>query len=156
MFKLYLYKEKYNILNNLAYLLMLVIFSALVITDDQAHEPVFVLFWFAFMTEALRFSVFDLAPHISKGADYQPFKANATHLQSNLKLLSIKPIQFMKYNAVYIILRLLPLWIVTIVFNNTQIRLILSIFTLAYLYKGVIGPLHSFVASHLREITINQ
>lgn len=158
MLKLILYKEKHTLLNTLAYLLMLLNFSLLLIIPDEPRYPYFVIFWYVLMSESLKYGLFDLTVHFSKNAGFSAFKIGTSHtrLNENLKMLSIPPIQFAKTNLLYTILRLIPFWLVIMIFEPGMLELPWFIFSALMLLKAIIGPIHSIIVSMYRDIQINE
>lgn len=151
---LILYKIKHKWFNSVLYILMLAILTIYMTRTSEFSSPYFILFWFILVTEPYRYSLFDLSGHYGRSIEFNAFKMNSSKLSQNLKLLSIKPLDFSKTNTIYAVFKLVPLWVVIYFTNSSLISTPLFVFTLAMLLKAFIGPLHSIVTSKFRDIFI--
>lgn len=153
--KLILFKIKHRWLNSILYLIVLILFG-LLLTEGDSIDPFYALFWFILITEPYQYGLFDLTGHFSKTAGFTPFKMNASKLKQNLKLLSVKPLEFSKTNVIYTLFKLAPLWILILVFNPNMFGIPIIAFTIVMLLKSFVGPIHGIYSTRLREIFLEQ
>lgn len=151
---LILFKIKHKWFNSIIYLVMLFWFGFLLYVQTDDMYPYFVLFWFILITEPYQYGLFDLTCHFGKSVAFNAFRMNTSHLDQNLKLLSLRPIEFIKINVIYTILKLIPLWILILVINIDSLEFPFIVFSLALILKSAVGPIHTMITSRLRNLFI--
>jgi hypothetical protein len=107
------------------------------------------------MVEVFRHSLFNLSYYFSIGNDYSINKPTPSTLRTNLMMLSIKTSDFVKYNMIYTVIKLLPFVLVTVLFNQDTVLFVGMLFMVVlFLLKAYTGPIHTMITSMKIELTL--
>lgn len=118
MLKIFKYKEKHNMYKNLSYIMLLSIYlGGLQAPIEDGNRIGGVIVFFTFF-ELIQFSSFSLSPVFKYSDTWSAFKPSYTSLDTNLKMLSIKFKDFVKYSLIYSLIKLIPFVILLILLNS--------------------------------------
>lgn len=159
MLELFKHKEKNSIVILVLYLFTLVSYTlaltALEYNDDDAIAFYFFILM-NFMVEAFKYSLFNLSYYFANGSDYSITKPVVSRLRTHLHFLSIKMNDFVLYNVVYTVLRLLPFLIITGILAKGPFPIyFVVVFSAVYILKAIVGPMVSYVQSMQMDVYLN-
>ena len=159
MWRLFKHKEKNSLLILGVYLFALAVYIVTLFAREHNADDAFAFYlftWIAVMTEAFRFSLFNLSYYSANGSDYSITKPVVSQLKTHLQFLSIKMTDFILYNVVYTGLRLVPFIIATLLIRpDTFSLLFIGVFVLLFLIKAFVGPMTTTINSLKIDINLN-
>ena len=160
MFRLFKHKEKNSLIILVVYILSFISYVTLLVSAEYSigdANPFYFFVMMSVMPETFRHSLFNLSYYFANGEDYSINKPVISELRAHLQFLSIKMNDFVLYNIVYTILRLLPFVIVTFVLTKgTYPIYFIFVFSAAFILKAFVGPISTYINSILLNIRLNE
>lgn len=156
MWKLIKHKEKNEPLMLLIYVVTFIIYALLEGFYYTPTGPIFFVVWVSFVGNIFRRSIFHLDYYYSTGNDYSLQKnLYVSQLLFFLKMLSIKMSDFVKYNVLYAMIKLIPFVIVSLIFCDTSIELMyIVILVLFFSVFAYTTPMSNILFSVKRKMLL--